>query len=415
MRIVWMSDDIYWNTGFGSQSLKLLSKIKKARPNWEIGAYHPNYRGEWFPSGHGITLLPDQGQGHWNNARWYIDHFNPDVFVTLWDIFVSGFMGSECNTERGRFQGLCAKGGYSKTKWISWFVYDMLRWSSPRVWRNPMSVCDALVAMSRFGQDAVLENYGVHSHMIYHGVDPANFPPVEKDKLDERREKLGNPDFLMGALFRNIKRKQPARLLEAWANVSREYPDARMILNMRPDDREGHDLALYCHHFNLLSKPDPKDNPIIFGEQTSELLGVPPNELNLYYQACDAQVLPTQGEGFGIPIIEGYQANGLPVIMTDCSTYPELVGDHGLPIAVDGYEWTPNAGAMPLPSTESLEEQMRIIIDDKKLRTKFQQANREFVKRFDFNTEIVPQWLQLLEQQVPESKQMEKPLEVQAK
>lgn len=399
------SDDPLWTTGFGSQLHNLLSRLKKARPEWELGALHWNHRGKPIMTVYGYQLLTDFGQGHHFNARWNIDHYQPDLYLTLYDIFVSGpFMANGFREGNENFNGLGVKGGYSKTKWVSWFVYDMLRNSSPRAWNRYLQFCDVPVAMSRYGQESVLENYATRAYMIYHGVDPAQFPELPEDKLQERRMKLGNPDFIMGALFRNIRRKQTARLLEAWSRVSREYPDVKLLMNMQPLDQQGYDIPLYLHHFNLLDNPNPIENPVIIGEQTSELLGVPPDELNMYYQICDGQVLPTQGEGFGIPIIEGYQASGLPVIMTDCSTYPELVGNHGLPVATDGYEWTPTAGAMPLPSTESLEDAMRIMIDDRKLRTKFQQANREFVKQFDFDKSIIPQWLQLIEQQVPEAK-----------
>jgi glycosyltransferase involved in cell wall biosynthesis len=259
--------------------------------------------------------------------------------------------------------------------------------------------------MSRFGRDSVLENYGVDCPYIYHGVDPAQWPQLPRDIIQERREKFGNPDFILGGFFRNILRKQVVRLLEAWSRVSREYRDVQLLLNMRPQDREGFDLIHYLHHFNMLAKADKDGNiiesgPVRLGEQQSELHGVPVPELNLLYQICDAQVLPTQGEGFGKPIIEGYQASGLPVIMSHNTTYDELVGDHGLPVECElGHVWTPMAGALVSPSVEDLEDKLRLIIDDVNLRKKFQAANREFVKGFDYD-KIMPQWLELLEKNV---------------
>lgn len=52
------------------------------------------------------------------------------------------------------------------------------------------------------------------------------------------------------------------------------------------------------------------------------------------------------------------------------------------------------------------------MIDDRKLRTKFQQANREFVKQFDFDKTIIPQWLALIEKVCPDTKPVEAKTEI---
>jgi glycosyltransferase involved in cell wall biosynthesis len=292
-----------------------------------------------------------------------------------------------------------------KTKWLSYFVWDILRWSAPRAYQHYFNACDIPVAMSNFGRDTVLEAYSVEPDRIYHGVDLTQFKPLPQEQIQQRRESYGNPDFVMGAFFRNIHRKQTALLLEAWSKVSREYPDVRLLLNMRPDDPEGYDVTHYVHHFNMLGKVDSAgkivdSGPVIGGQQMSPVWGVPQPELNLLYQVCDAQILTTMGEGFGIPIIEGYAASGLPVIMSRNTTYDELVGDHGLPIECEGYAWTAHEGAQPFPKTESIEDQMRVMIDDVGLRKKFAERNREFVKDFDFNSKIIPEWVKLLEKNV---------------
>jgi glycosyltransferase involved in cell wall biosynthesis len=354
---------------------------------------HWNYHGTPFPDGFGILMLPDSGAGHFETAKRLIQGFQPDIYFTLYDVFVSGpFMA-----------GLSKKSnGDSKTKWLSYFVWDTERWSAPRSYQGFFDRCDMPVAMSQYGRDTVLEAYGVECPYVYHGVDFEQFKPLPFDMVNDRREKYGNPDIIIGGFFRNIYRKETVLLLEAWSRVSREYRDAQLLLNMRVDDPQGFDLVTYLHHFNLLSKADKDGNlleqgPVRIGQQSSPLQGVPVQELNLLYQVCDAQVLPTRGEGFGKPIIEGYAASGLPVIMTHNTTYDELVGDHGLPIETNGYTWSSNAGAQTLPNIESLENQLRVMIDDANLRKKFSDANKEFVKDFSYDEKIIPAWLELLE------------------
>lgn len=396
LRIIWISDDTHWTTGFGVESHNILTRIKQARPDWEVGALHWNYHGQPFPDGYGVLMLPDSGAGHFETAKRLVNGFQPDYLITLYDVFVSGAFMPQLSRKINP---------NSKTKWLSYFVWDTVREQACRSYQGIFDHCDLPVAMSKYGRDTVLEAYGYEVPFIYHGVDPAQWPQLPKEQIQDRRELYGNPDFIMGAFFRNIQRKQVVRLLEAWSRVSREYRDVQLILNMRPQDREGFDIIHYMHHFNLLGNTDEKgklieSGPVRLGDQQSELFGVPVQELNLLYQVCDAQVLPTQGEGFGKPIIEGYQASGLPVIMSDNSTCPELVGDHGLSVeCLDDYVWTPMAGALKSPSVKDLEDKMRIMIDDRKMRTKFQQANREFVKQFSFE-KIMPQWLELIEKNV---------------
>jgi hypothetical protein len=57
-----------------------------------------------------------------------------------------------------------------------------------------------------------------------------------------------------------------------------------------------------------------------------------------------------------------------------------------------------------------MENAMRLMIDDANIRRKFQAANREFVKQFDWDKEITPQWLQLIEQTVGEEKSQQSTL-----
>lgn len=53
------------------------------------------------------------------------------------------------------------------------------------------------------------------------------------------------------------------------------------------------------------------------------------NELPLFYNACDAFVYPSLYEGFGLPPLEAMRC-GTPVIASNTSSIPEVVGDSGL-------------------------------------------------------------------------------------
>jgi SAM-dependent methyltransferase len=55
------------------------------------------------------------------------------------------------------------------------------------------------------------------------------------------------------------------------------------------------------------------------------IIGVRSEQLAQFYNSFDVFLLPSKGEGFGIPIVEA-QSCGVPVITTNCTAQPELVG-----------------------------------------------------------------------------------------
>ena len=54
-------------------------------------------------------------------------------------------------------------------------------------------------------------------------------------------------------------------------------------------------------------------------------MGMPADTMVAWYNSCDVLSNAGYGEGFGLPAIEA-QACGVPVILSDGSTGPELVG-----------------------------------------------------------------------------------------
>jgi glycosyltransferase involved in cell wall biosynthesis len=96
--------------------------------------------------------------------------------------------------------------------------------------------------------------------------------------------------------------------------------------------------------FGLLSKDDPDLFLVLAGggplnaEDASDLAGrrvlnktiqitVSDTELNTLYQNASCFVFPSLYEGFGLPILEAFK-NKCPVILSRCSCFPEIAGEH---------------------------------------------------------------------------------------
>jgi len=55
---------------------------------------------------------------------------------------------------------------------------------------------------------------------------------------------------------------------------------------------------------------------------------IPENKLNEFYNSLDVFVFPSFYEGFGLPVLEA-MACGVPIITSNVSSMPELVGASG--------------------------------------------------------------------------------------
>ncbi len=56
--------------------------------------------------------------------------------------------------------------------------------------------------------------------------------------------------------------------------------------------------------------------------------------MELLYKHAAAVIVPSLYEGFGLPVLEA-MASGTPVVVSDRSSLPELVGDAGLIVPAD--------------------------------------------------------------------------------
>jgi glycosyltransferase involved in cell wall biosynthesis len=94
---------------------------------------------------------------------------------------------------------------------------------------------------------------------------------------------------------------------------------------------------------------------------------VPEDEMPLWYNAADLFVYPSQYEGFGLPPLEAL-ACGTPVVASNRSSLPEVVGDAG--VLVD-----PN-------DTSAIATGMQQVLEDRALQDRLAAAGPQQARTF---------------------------------
>ncbi|HMO60204.1 MAG TPA: glycosyltransferase [Roseiflexaceae bacterium] len=157
-------------------------------------------------------------------------------------------------------------------------------------------------------------------HVMPLGYDPTRFHP------DLPARKLNNR-FTFLSVFEWGERKAPEVLLRAYAAAFTHRDDVLLVLRVNNHDAEV-DVARQIADLGL-----PANGPavaIIYNRQLA------PGGLGSLYCSADCFVLPTRGEGWGMPILEA-MACGLPTIATDWSAQTEFFhAGVGYPLRVRG-------------------------------------------------------------------------------
>ena len=237
-------------------------------------------------------------------------HARADAVITLFDSWVFP------NDVMSKLQG-----------WIAWAPVD--HDPLPSQIAKALRIAYQPVAYSKFGlrkmQEYVFpDGQTLEPRYIPHGIDTTLFSPKDRDKAREGLNipELADADFMAIMVAANKgfpSRKAFPEVMAAWRIFSERHPKSLLYMHTHAGD-----LMRGCHIPNLLTALGVRPASVVFADQYwSGPMGYPPGGMALLYAAADVLVNPSYGEGFGIPIVEA-QACGIPVIVNDCTSMPEL-------------------------------------------------------------------------------------------
>jgi glycosyltransferase involved in cell wall biosynthesis len=178
-------------------------------------------------------------------------------------------------------------------------------------------------------------------HVIYHGTNTKDFYVLDPVKREEARKAIFpeamQDKFIVTNVNRNQGRKDISRSLLVLKEIlNRGVNDVFFYMHMQETDFGGSIMqmaqAIGLEPNQNFTVPDPRQ----FGAHS----GFPIDFLNGIYNASDAYITTTHGEGWGLSITEAMATN-LPVVGPRNTSLPEILGENS------ERGWLVNSGHTP--------------------------------------------------------------------
>ena len=188
-------------------------------------------------------------------------------------------------------------------------------------WKLQLDNVDYGVAMSRYGQIGLKKDFDFDTTYIPHGVDTNLFKPILNATYGDVKK---NPKrFIVGCVARNQHRKNIPRLIKGFAQFVQKNklsPDqAGLLLHMDWNDAMGWKFPHFAEQYGVADYLLPPQMGTLDSGEAVDEIGM----VNIY-NMMDVFVLPTAGEGFGIPSLEAMSC-GVPICVTNYTTGYELI------------------------------------------------------------------------------------------
>lgn len=366
-------------TGYGNQVTYLLDRMKRHKMDVAMLANY-GLEGRFDKIKTRFGTVPAYPRGFAQHSHdvipiWH-SHFTsqhkdkPNALFTLYDVWVFNQMQFDDSI-------------------ISWVPLDHVT-LPPEVAKFLKRKNVTPITMSPHGQRQ-LEAVGIKSTYIPHSVDTQTYKPTFEIEGKPARQFMGISDetFLVTMVSANksngvVHRKGLAEALTAFAMFLHEKPDSHLYLHMEPSNAYGGFVVP-----RLLKAVGIPPEKVTVADSTQLRIGYPVETMAAIYTMSDVLLMPSYGEGFGIPLIES-QACGTPVLTSSWTAMADLAGPSSWIVAGQPF-WDETQVAMyQMPLISSIVDGLKLAYDAPR---GVDDESREWAKQFDVEKVWQEKWL----------------------
>lgn len=244
--------------------------------------------------------------------------------------------------------------------------HDLIPWtySGNRSYRwkcimKGLQKADHIITVSNYSKEEIRKNLEYPSekiHVIYNAVDNNTYSPAGEIP-DLKAYNIEDDTKIILYVGSEQPRKNIPLLIKAFSILKKRIPNAKLI-------KIGRHQALKERQKNL-----KLINDLHLGGDIILIDYVDESDIPKYYRAADVFVFPSLYEGFGLPPLEA-MACGCPVISSNTTSLPEVVGDAGI--------------LLPPNDLNSLVSAMEEVLINDSLREDLSKKGLENSKRFSW-------------------------------
>lgn len=397
-------------TGFGNMGREILTRLYNVKTDWGtpkfeiavmalgqgVDPFNPNQNP--FP----FKMFPHLGDRNANPfgqdyAAEIVKRFNPDIVLSIGDVWMVDFWN-----DHGRIPQELRK----TFKLVGYVAID--GYPVPDFWVDKFRHFDKIITFTKFGKAGIDERakelgIALDCSYIYHGVNTQTFRPLPQSDIDNFKASRGlTGKKIIGMFSRNQPRKHHPEFIEfAYKFLEKHNNDPNILFYLHCIERDaGWDLPALIRDIDKLrlrerlikygsAKPGQEipeqtvklEGRFFFPGLPSPAAGLHPDLLNMMYNICDAHVMLTSGEGFGMCISESLSA-GVPSFTNDYAASAELVTDSGGGEVIKSRDFTYRGSDhnffRPHTDYDDAVEKVTKVINDPELRKKYGKKGRAF-------------------------------------
>lgn len=365
MKILIYGDYYKFKSGYSREIRDIIPFFKKA--GHEVRQVALGYNG--YPRDNDLevyhTKLPDVKDYYAQEVLHFaIDDFKPDIVLTVQDFWTLPKISFT----------LAHPGEY---KWVHWGTLD----SEPldfysRESLNWMTYC--FFQSHHAAIQCKMVNPGLMGEVVYPAVDPTIFHQIEdKDKL--KAEYHLNDFNILICNARGQQRKNVPVLLDAFKQVLTTIPNTVLILpsgiaNTKTDDAQfdGYDLERFVEEAGLTD--------YVLLPRTQSKGPIDDETMNIQYNLADINILPSWGEGFGLPFTES-GISSVPSIGFDHSAVHEIVKGRGVLVPAKTYTYNLDGSKYFIGDANELAKAIVDLLKDKEKIKEYGKAAKEFAEK----------------------------------